>query len=164
MTSPCCWRHGWDWEIDTRSLAGHVLLVYFSLDLRCYKQTIVAPWLTALSFLLHTNTWILIMAQESSSIELQALALPDDKPFISDKQTTWPQSLSRLKWRLFGKKTTDNWKKTLYFGSASTVVVLMFNVGFVIWTAKHRGPQDNPGILFSGSCDKSKKISTGLSD
>lgn len=103
------------------------------------------------------------MAQKSAPIELQPLSQPDDEPLISDKPITWSQSLSRLKFRLLRKKiTSEDWKKTLYLGSASTVVVLVFNVGFVLWAAKHHGLQDNQGILFSGDCEKSKKISMGF--
>lgn len=103
------------------------------------------------------------MAQKSAPIELQPLSQPDDEPLISDKPITWSQSLSRLKFRLLRKKiTSEDWKKTLYLGSASTVVVLVFNVGFVLWAVKHHGLQDDQAILFSRNCKESKKISTGF--
>lgn len=41
-------------------------------------------------------------------------------------------------------------------------MVLVFNVGFVLWAVKHHGLQDDQAILFSRNCKESKKISTGF--
>lgn len=102
------------------------------------------------------------MAQKSDPMELQPLSQPDDEPLRSDKVSTWSQLSLRLKCRLLGNKTPENWKKTLYLGSTLTFVVLVFNVGFLLWAAKHNEVQGDQGVLFTGTCDKSKKISTGF--
>lgn len=57
--------------------------------------------------------------------------------------------------------TSENWRRTLYFGSFWAIVVLLFNLGFVIWAEQHQLGDDG-NVLFNGDCEKSKKISTGL--
>lgn len=81
-------------------------------------------------------------------------------PLISDKPTLgiWSRFISRL----FGERNKEDWKKILYIGSASTFIVLIFNVAFVIWAVSHHGMQGDKSILFSGNCKKSKQISTGF--
>ncbi|OQE17520.1 hypothetical protein PENFLA_c024G04793 [Penicillium flavigenum] len=94
-------------------------------------------------------------------MELQSLSQPDEL-FRADKLTTWSQSLSMSKCRLLGSKTTENWKKALYLGSISTFVVLVLNVGFVLWAVANHGLQGDQAVLFTGNCEKSKQISTGF--
>ncbi|KAJ5153644.1 uncharacterized protein N7500_009083 [Penicillium coprophilum] len=100
------------------------------------------------------------MAQESDSMELQPLSQPDSEALIPDKLTTRSELPSRWKCRFLGKKPTENWKKTLYIGSTLTFVVLVFNVGFVLWAVKHNGLHGGQAVLFIGNCKKSKRIST----
>lgn len=95
------------------------------------------------------------------TMELHPLSQPDELP-MADKLTTWSQSLSRSKCRLVGNKKTEDWKKALYLGSFSTFVVLVFNVGFVLWAVTNHGLQGDQAVLFTGNCEKSKRISTGF--
>lgn len=56
---------------------------------------------------------------------------------------------------------TEDWKRTLCSGCLLAVVVLFFNLGFVLWAAQHQlGNGDR--TLFIGDCQKSKVISTSL--
>ncbi|PGH13119.1 hypothetical protein AJ79_03826 [Helicocarpus griseus UAMH5409] len=90
------------------------------------------------------------------SIELQLLSSNDKPPNSS-------QSASNSKLPLLWKKSAlENWKKTLYLGSVTSAVVLLFNVGFVLWAVNHEGLQDGRGVVFSGECKKSKAISIGF--
>lgn len=95
-------------------------------------------------------------------MELRKSSQTEDEPLISDKLKTWSQLLSKLKCPLLGNKTTENWKMALYLGSISAFVVLLFNVGFILWAINHHGLQGDQAVLFTGDCEKSKQISTGI--
>ncbi|KAE8381623.1 hypothetical protein BDV26DRAFT_301230 [Aspergillus bertholletiae] len=60
------------------------------------------------------------------------------------------------------KRKTENWKRSLYIGSLSSVVVLLFNVSFVAWAVSHHDLTDDRGVLYTGDCVKTKRISTGI--
>ncbi|KAJ6190749.1 hypothetical protein N7519_000770, partial [Penicillium mononematosum] len=47
-------------------------------------------------------------------------------------------------------------------GSISTFVVLVFNVGFVLWAVTNHGLKGDQAVLFTGNCEKSKQISTAF--
>ncbi|KAG2417837.1 hypothetical protein HFD88_000936 [Aspergillus terreus] len=100
-----------------------------------------------------------------TSIELQPRALSqsraEDVPLRASPAGNGISS--RLKFRCLGAKgTIEKWKKTLYMGCMATLVVLGFNLGFMLWAVTHLGLEGGRGVLFSGACDQTKKISTGF--
>ena len=60
------------------------------------------------------------------------------------------------------KQTTENWKRSLYLGALSSVIVLLFNVSFVAWAVSHHDLTDDRGVLYTGGCTKAKRMSTGI--
>ncbi|KAB8234257.1 uncharacterized protein BDW43DRAFT_318876 [Aspergillus alliaceus] len=60
------------------------------------------------------------------------------------------------------KNNTENWKRSLYLGSLSSIVVLLFNISFVAWAVSHHDLTNNRGVLFTGGCNKAKRLSTGI--
>ncbi|KAE8162407.1 hypothetical protein BDV40DRAFT_288545 [Aspergillus tamarii] len=60
------------------------------------------------------------------------------------------------------KRTTENWKRSLYLGALSSVIVLLFNVSFVAWAVSHHDLTDDRGVLYTGECTKAKRMSTGI--
>lgn len=60
------------------------------------------------------------------------------------------------------KRKTENWKRSLYLGSLASVIVLLFNVSFVAWAVSHHDLTENRGVLYTGDCTKTKRMSTGL--
>ena len=100
-----------------------------------------------------------------TSIELHPRALSqsgeEDVPLHASPDGNGTSS--RLKFRCLGAKgTVEKWKKTLYMGCMATLVVLGFNLGFMLWAVTHLGLEGGRGVLFSGACDQTKKISTGF--
>ncbi|KAE8369751.1 hypothetical protein BDV27DRAFT_172402 [Aspergillus caelatus] len=51
---------------------------------------------------------------------------------------------------------------TLYIGSISSIVVLLFNMSFVLWAVTHRALVNGRGVLFTGECDKARNINRSL--
>ncbi|GES61301.1 hypothetical protein ATEIFO6365_0006076000 [Aspergillus terreus] len=99
------------------------------------------------------------------SIELQPRALSqsplDDVPLPASPAVDGKSSRLRPQC-LRAKGTIERWKKTLYMGCMATLVVLGFNLGFMLWAVTHLGLEGGRGLLFSGACDQTKKISTGF--
>ncbi|KAB8202251.1 hypothetical protein BDV34DRAFT_215660 [Aspergillus parasiticus] len=60
------------------------------------------------------------------------------------------------------KRKTENWKQSLYLGSLSSIIVLLFNVSFVAWAVSHHDLTEDRGVLYSGDCTKTKRMSTGI--
>ncbi|KAL4796123.1 hypothetical protein BDV19DRAFT_361546 [Aspergillus venezuelensis] len=54
------------------------------------------------------------------------------------------------------------WKFTLSLASAACIVVLAFNLGFLLWVVPRHRLKDDRGILYEGDCDRVKRLSTGL--
>ncbi|BAE65698.1 unnamed protein product [Aspergillus oryzae RIB40] len=60
------------------------------------------------------------------------------------------------------KRKTENWKRSLYLGSLSSIIVLLFNVSFVAWAVSHHDLTEDRGVLYTGDCTKTKRMSTGI--
>ncbi|KAE8306199.1 hypothetical protein BDV41DRAFT_583543 [Aspergillus transmontanensis] len=60
------------------------------------------------------------------------------------------------------KKGVEKWRRTLYIGSTLSIVVLLFNMSFVLWAVTHRALEDGRGVLFTGDCDQARNINRGL--
>lgn len=59
--------------------------------------------------------------------------------------------------------TIRNWKVTLTNGAISSVIVFLFNFGFVLWAVPRHGLENGSrGTLYEGNCDKARKMSTAL--
>ncbi|KAE8383704.1 hypothetical protein BDV26DRAFT_299275 [Aspergillus bertholletiae] len=56
----------------------------------------------------------------------------------------------------------SGWRFTLTMASFASVIVLAFNLGFVIWAAVHHKVERNRGTLYEGNCAKVQRMSTGL--
>lgn len=60
------------------------------------------------------------------------------------------------------KRKTENWKRSLYLGSLSSIIVLLFNVSFVAWAVSHHDLTEDRRVLYTGDCTKTKRMSTGI--
>ncbi|KAB8224941.1 hypothetical protein BDV33DRAFT_232682 [Aspergillus novoparasiticus] len=56
----------------------------------------------------------------------------------------------------------SGWRFTLALASFASVIVLAFNLGFVIWAAVHHTVEKSRGTLHEGNCEKVQHMSTGL--
>lgn len=56
----------------------------------------------------------------------------------------------------------SGWRFTLALASLASVIVLAFNLGFVIWAAVHHTVEKGRGTLHEGNCEKVQHMSTGL--
>ncbi|RDW76904.1 uncharacterized protein DSM5745_06896 [Aspergillus mulundensis] len=54
------------------------------------------------------------------------------------------------------------WKFTLSLAAAACILVLSFNLGFLLWAVARHQLADNRGVLYEGDCDRVKRLSTGL--
>ena len=67
--------------------------------------------------------------------------------------------------RSFRTRITEwysGWRFTLALASFASIIVLAFNLGFVIWAAAHHKVEENRGTLHEGNCEKVQHMSTGL--
>ncbi|KAE8419468.1 hypothetical protein BDV36DRAFT_294303 [Aspergillus pseudocaelatus] len=67
--------------------------------------------------------------------------------------------------RSFRTRITEwysGWRFTLALASFASIIVLAFNLGFVIWAAAHHKVKENRGTLHDGNCEKVQHMSTGL--
>jgi hypothetical protein len=55
----------------------------------------------------------------------------------------------------------QGWRFTLFLAFVSSLVVLFFNLGFLIYAATHPTDGDRR-VLYDGECDKAETISTGF--
>ncbi|KAE8318728.1 hypothetical protein BDV41DRAFT_560561 [Aspergillus transmontanensis] len=56
----------------------------------------------------------------------------------------------------------SGWRFTLALASFASVIVLAFNLGFVIWAAVHHTVERSRGTLHEGNCEKVQHMGTGL--
>ncbi|KAE8405751.1 hypothetical protein BDV37DRAFT_292944 [Aspergillus pseudonomiae] len=103
------------------------------------------------------------MKQDDESHKMIASPHRDETLGHSDKES---ESQFPLKVRRsFRTRITDwysGWRFTLALASFASVIVLAFNLGFVIWAAVHRKVEGNRGTLHEGNCEKVQHMSTGL--
>src|SRR4051794_724422 len=57
---------------------------------------------------------------------------------------------------------TANWKRTLYLGSATSVIVLLINLVMVLWARLRQSEYGRSVLLLSEDCDRIKGLSTGV--
>ncbi|KAF9885062.1 hypothetical protein FE257_000793 [Aspergillus nanangensis] len=62
----------------------------------------------------------------------------------------------------FGRRWRVGWRTSLLFTSLATLVVLGFNLGFLLWAVAHHTLHGDRGVLYEGNCSKVRKMSTGL--
>ncbi|GAB1191853.1 hypothetical protein APSETT444_001036 [Aspergillus pseudonomiae] len=103
------------------------------------------------------------MKQDDESHKMIASPHRDETLGHSDKES---ESQFPLKVRRsFRTRITDwysGWRFTLALASFASVIVLAFNLSFVIWAAVHRKVEGNRGTLHEGNCEKVQHMSTGL--
>lgn len=64
--------------------------------------------------------------------------------------------------RVNEKTKNSSWQSTLYLGAISSLMVLLFNIGFAAWAATKYTGSDSTGVLFAGQCQKARNINTAL--
>ncbi|BCS26984.1 uncharacterized protein APUU_60032A [Aspergillus puulaauensis] len=52
-----------------------------------------------------------------------------------------------------------NWKVALINGAIASVIVLFFNLGFVLWAIRRYELEDGHGTIYTGHCEKARRIS-----
>ncbi|KAF9891764.1 hypothetical protein FE257_003245 [Aspergillus nanangensis] len=105
------------------------------------------------------------MQKKSTFIELRPFGRRDEQPLMYDDTNTDANLISVKKsglQTLRKRVVFEDWKKTLYLGSILSTVVLAFNLGFVLWAVQHRTLMNGRGVIYSGDCSQSKKISVGF--
>lgn len=55
-----------------------------------------------------------------------------------------------------------NWKISLFTGAVSSVVVLLFKLGFILWAVDHHNLEHGQGTLYTGHCEEARRMSTGF--
>lgn len=93
-----------------------------------------------------------IMLQEIGIKALEVTQQRSSQTFIDDGDTE-PASKGGCWW--------EGWKETLYLGSVTSLIVLILNLAMVGWTTARHSDQ-GPNVLYTGSCDRSKQMSTGI--
>lgn len=69
---------------------------------------------------------------------------------VRDIESKWPQK---------SKALFEGWKFTIFLAFTASVVVLLFNLAFLIYTASQQGKDPS---LSRGDCDKVHNVSTGF--
>ena len=130
-----------------------------------------ASLLFALLFLSHSCIWHVRMRPEQDGTSTELLVIHTDPdasspstPHNNDDDDNKNNSHSQQKQYLSG------WRLTLTLASVSCLVVLVLNLGFALWSIRHRSPMEenenennqDQGVLYEGSCSKVKKLGIGL--
>lgn len=55
-----------------------------------------------------------------------------------------------------------SWKVALINGAIASVIVLSFNLGFVLWAIRRYELEDGRGTLYTGHCEKARRIGVGF--
>ncbi|KAL4914499.1 hypothetical protein BDW62DRAFT_213385 [Aspergillus aurantiobrunneus] len=85
------------------------------------------------------------------------LVLNESKPCPSHDRNLLNQSDQSLRGRL-----RSGWKFTLSLASTGSIIVLSFNLGFLLWAVDRDRVKENRGILYQGDCARVRHLSTGL--
>lgn len=91
-------------------------------------------------------------------IELMSLRRNHDQLAVHDEDAN-PIRPQPPKRRFRG--SLGNWKGTLYLGSLTCFIVLCVNVSVVSWAATGDS-SFSEAVLYTGDCDKVKRMSTGI--
>lgn len=60
------------------------------------------------------------------------------------------------------KRWRKSWRFTLYSASVTGLLVLFFNLGFLLWVLPRHSFGNERGTLYDGNCDKVHDLSIGL--
>lgn len=60
------------------------------------------------------------------------------------------------------KRWRKSWRLTLYSASVTGLLVLCFNLGFLLWVLPRHNFNNERGTLYDGNCDKVHDLSIGL--
>lgn len=79
---------------------------------------------------------------------------------VAEKQPAYDEETEandskRPEWR-------DGWKFTVFLAFIASLVVLCFNLGFLLWAIIRDQLKHYQGTLYEGDCDQVQKISTGF--
>lgn len=99
------------------------------------------------------------MYQGPSQSEYELLSLDNDpirRPSGSkDEEGLRPTFPRRWPWR-------TGWKTSQRLASLGCVIVLAFNLGFLLWAVARHRLHDGRGVLHEGNCSQVREMSTGL--
>lgn len=103
----------------------------------------------------------------SDTVELVSIPRKQESPKtngLKNEKNTGKGTITsskRLNKKLGGIR---NWKISLVSGAIASVIVLFFNLGFVLWAISHYELEDagSRGTLYFGHCDKARKLSVGF--
>ncbi|KAL2783693.1 hypothetical protein BJX66DRAFT_116816 [Aspergillus keveii] len=56
----------------------------------------------------------------------------------------------------------SGWKFSLFLASVACIIVLAFNLGFLLWAVARDNVGDGQGVLYQGNCGYVRRMSTGL--
>lgn len=84
------------------------------------------------------------------------LADDDDRSRITTSHQAERRSWSWL------RGVTSGWRSTLILAAFSTVIVIGFNLGFLIWAVPRHHLRNGRGVLQEGNCQRVERASTGL--
>lgn len=130
------------------------------LGIHCVPQTFIA----------HHLSCIRVITSPRNTMELddeshQMSDLLDSKNLSDQSDKECESQLSVKVHRSLLTRITEwysGWRFTLALASLASVIVLAFNLGFVIWAAVHHTVEKGRGTLHEGNCEKVQHMSTGL--
>ncbi|KAM5481355.1 hypothetical protein McanCB56680_004255 [Microsporum canis] len=60
------------------------------------------------------------------------------------------------------KRWLEGWRITLFMASCTGILVLSFNLGFLLWALPRHNLRNGRGVLYDGDCDRVHGLSIGL--
>lgn len=55
-----------------------------------------------------------------------------------------------------------SWRLVVFLSFLASLIVLLLNLGFLIWVAASNSVQNSRGVLFEGNCDKVQRLNVGI--
>lgn len=103
------------------------------------------------------------MGQESFGHESTELLIINRDTFNEDAGINQPDPVQhKHARRSLLDVRNSGWKLTVIIAFFSSLLVLAFNLGFVLWAVQRHHVQNNRGVLHEGDCDRVKQLSVGL--
>ena len=72
------------------------------------------------------------------------------------------ESETKHRWLSRSRERFQGWRFTIFLAFIASLIVFLFNLGFMLYTISHHLQDDEKGVLYQGDCDKVQHLDIGF--
>jgi len=72
------------------------------------------------------------------------------------------ESKPKHSWLFQGGDRFQGWRFTIFLAFITSLIVFLFNLGFMLYTISHHRQDDTKGTLYQGDCEKVQNLDIGF--